>query len=52
MKDPLLLGLTPCILMDFPIYIDAISMGVTIVYGGQTYNFLNFDVVMLLKVAW
>ena len=42
--------LTLCILMDFPIYIDTISMELPIVcFKGTQVNFRNYDVFLSLK---
>ena len=44
--------LTLCILMDFPIYIDTISMGLPIVYlKGTQVDFLTYDVFLSLKIG-
>ena len=43
-----------CVLMDFPIYIDTISMRLPIVYfkGSQVaFNFLNYDVFLYRRVV-
>ena len=46
------LGLTLCILIDFPIHIGTISMGLPIVYfKGHRLNFLNYGVFLSPKAV-
>ena len=41
--------LTLCILMEFPIHIDTVSMGLPILYfKGSQVDFLNYDVCLSL----
>ena len=44
--------LTLCVLMDFPIHIDSMIMGLPIVYvKGSQFFFQNFDVFLFLKLV-
>ena len=47
-----LFTLTSCILMELPIHMDAISMGLPIVYfKGSQVQFYDYDVCLSLKVV-